>query len=406
MANKGKIDIVKIDNSFNKNHVFSSLNAIEQNVAYSIFSKFSNLSTTNATIIDELTIDAREIKRLSEINKKSRLTLVEYRELLEKLRIFFLSSFFIVHVMENEQIIEKGTPIFHHFDIINNGESVRVKLMPEATHLFSQIFEGLGFSIFALKSMVSIPSPTAKNLYRLFLDGKHVFGWKASREELFNEFEFKKNTAFSSFIRRLDSYLGEVYATGDFEVLKYKLIRDKYQRGRPIVQVDFEIKIKSNRLEKLVRNKKASPNKRPTFYDLKIAKDSVAGEEIYTDENGIVRGRQRVVKKFSPILCPKCHGEMLAFISQKNKVYACCKNSKFWKLGNNNCDYVVDLEDTERLTDDLKIWVSDQENTIPQKKLLERVRELISESELNAETELKNEPQSEDSPFPDFEPEL
>lgn len=37
-----------------------------------------------------------------------------------------------------------------------------VKLMPEAAHLFAQIFDGLGFTIFALKSMVAIPSPTAK----------------------------------------------------------------------------------------------------------------------------------------------------------------------------------------------------------------------------------------------------
>lgn len=34
--------------------------------------------------------------------------------------------------------------------------------MPEAAHLFAQIFDGLGFTIFALKSMVTIPSPTAK----------------------------------------------------------------------------------------------------------------------------------------------------------------------------------------------------------------------------------------------------
>ncbi len=43
-----------------------------------------------------------------------------------------------------------------------------VKLMPEAAHLFAQIFDGFGFTIFALKSMVAILSPTAKNLYRLF----------------------------------------------------------------------------------------------------------------------------------------------------------------------------------------------------------------------------------------------
>lgn len=102
--------------------------------------------------------------------------------------------------MENGDVIEKGTPIFHFFDIINDGEKVYVKLMPEAAHLFAQIFDGLGFTIFALKSMVAIPSPSAKNLYHLFGDGKHVYGWNATRSPAWQEKIWTLNK-FIDFVR-------------------------------------------------------------------------------------------------------------------------------------------------------------------------------------------------------------
>ena len=301
--NQSTSNIVKIDNSFNKSHAFSKLNANEQNIAYAIFSRFSTGDTVDS-VVDELTIESSEIKELSGVNKKANLTKAAYRNLLERLRAFFLTSFFVVHIMENGQIVERGTPIFHVFEIINNGESVHIKLMPEAAHLFSKIFNGFGFTVFALKRMVAIPSPTGKNLYRLFLEGKHIHGWNASREELMTEFGFSTNTAFSSFVKRLDTYMDEVRATEDFDFLGYELVRDKRKRGAPIVTIRFKIKINSNRLDSLIsRYRKVKP-KRPYFKDVSVAKDSIADEGVYLNADGIPVGRQTVVKKMVDAKCP------------------------------------------------------------------------------------------------------
>ena len=396
------IDVVKIDNSFNRSHVFSRLNAIEQNVAYSIFSKFSTGDTINSSV-DSMTIDAGEIKRLSELNKKSKLTKTEYRKLLEKLRVFFLSSFFVVHVMENDNIIEKGTPIFHSFDLINDGEKVYVELMPEAAHLFAKIFDGLGFTIFALKSMVAIPSPTAKNLYRLFLDGKHVYGWNATREELFDEFKFSKNTAFSSFIRRLDGYLNEVRATGDFEHLEYDLIRDKTKRGAPIVSVHFTIKIKRNRMDKLIhRYHTSKPKKKPYFFPMSKFVDSIQGTDLATNSDGTIIATQKVIKKQVPIKCPLCGGQLLAFLDKKEKACVCCDNSNFFHIGGNCCSFFRFLENNDTLPDDIANWVNDIEKTIPEESVVDYLKNVMTKEleQENMQRTNTSDDNIDDSPFP------
>lgn len=402
------VDIVKIDNSFNKSHAFSKLNAIEQNVAYSIFSKFSTGDTNDSSVMS-MTIDALEIKRLSELNKRSKLTKTEYRKLLEKLRAFFLSSFFVVHVMENDNIIEKGTPIFHSFDIINEGAQVYVELMPEASHLFAQIFDGLGFTIFALKSMVAIPSPTAKNLYRLFLDGKHVYGWNATREELFAEFKFSKNTAFSSFIRRLDGYLDEVRNTGDFDYLKYELIRDKTKRGAPIVSVYFKIKIKQNRLDKLInRYHTSKPKKKPHFFPMSKFAESIQGTDLVSDSNGKISARQKIIKKQVPIKCPSCGGQLLAFVDRNNKACTCCDNSKFFTIGNANCKYFRWLEGDSPLPDDVAKWVEDIKKTLPEESVVEYLQRISAQEDASTpqnndvdNNDINDDTDDSDAPFPE-----
>lgn len=374
------IDIVKIDNSFNKSHAFSKLNANEQNIAYSIFSRFSTGDNVESTV-EELTIDSSEIRELSGVNKKAKLTKAAYRNLLERLRAFFLTSFFVVHIMENGQIVERGTPIFHVFEIINNGESVHIKLMPEAAHLFSKIFNGFGFTVFALKRMVAIPSPTGKNLYRLFLEGKHIYGWNATRQELMAEFGFSTNAAFSSFVKRLDTYMDEVRATEDFDFLGYELVRDKRKRGAPIVNIRFKIKINNNRLDSLVSRYKKTKPKQPFFKKVSVSKNSVVDDDIYLNADGIPQGRQKIVTKMVDATCPKCHGKLYAFVSQKNKAYVCCSNSWFWGLGNATCGYVTELSQDDRLTDDLKAWIASIKNTVPQKTVVDYLKDCEKEKE-------------------------
>lgn len=359
LLEKGRV--VKVDNSFNQTHEFNRLNAIEQNISWAIISMFSTGDTDDehSKVTQCLTVDSVTIRNLAGIGPSgSRITKVDYRKTLEKLRHFFLTQYFVVHIKEGGMLFERGTPVFRHFDILNDGEKVSLELMPESTHFFAKIFDGLGFSVFALQKMIDIPTPTAKTLYRLFLDGKHFNGWNATYAEICEEFGFTKRPAFYTFYRRLPEYIKQIKDTGDFDVLDYQPIRDETKRGHPIVSIFFNIKVNPNRLKKLLKHyhpqKKRAP---PKFYPLKVSR-AYSNDVLKTKGDGILSVKQDTWHEMIDVKCPKCGGTVSAFIKKDDgKVAFICSNSHFWSLGNQNCGFYAEAEQPSRLSDDIKSWI-------------------------------------------------
>ena len=369
--------IIKIDNSFNRNYAFNSLGAYEQNVAWAIISMFSSNESSDGKVKTKLTVNSLEIRNLAGIgSQRGHVTKAEYRRLVEKLRDFFLTQFFVVHIREGDILVERGTPVFKYFDILNDGEQISIELMPEAAHFFSRIFSGVGFSIFALQKMVNISSPTAKTLYRLFLDGSHIHGWNASHDELVSLFGFSKPTAFYSFFRRLDKFIEQVKDTGDFEILEYNPIRDSTKRGNPIISIRFDVKIKEDRIPKLLRNyhnkKGLNAKKSPKFYPLKVEKDSVSTTLVPSSNGGSPIAIANTKKKIVDIKCPNCKGSVQAYVTTDDKkVILTCSNSKYWGIGSGKCNFFIDENCQYKLNDDMKLWIEQmQKSTEPKDKTL------------------------------------
>lgn len=353
--------VVKVDNSFNKTHEFNRLNAVEQNISWAIISMFSTGDTDDehSKVTQCLIVESATIRNLAGIGPAgSRITKGDYRKILEKLRHFFLTQYFIVHIKEGGMLIERGTPVFRHFDILNDGEKVSLELMPESTHFFAKIFDGLGFSVFALQKMIAIPTPTAKTLYRLFLDGKHFNGWNATYEEICEEFGFKKRSSFYTFYRRLPEYIEQIKDTGDFDVLDFQPIRDESKRGHPIVSILFSIKVKPDRLQKLLKHYHPQKRTRPKFYPLTISK-AFAKDHLTPKSDGTLSATQDIWHDMIAVKCPKCGGDMKAFIKMDGKVAFVCSNNRFWGLGNQNCGFYAEEEQPSRLTDDIKSWIKE-----------------------------------------------
>lgn len=354
--------IVKVDNSFNKTHEFNRLSAIEQNISWAIISMFSTGDTdADDHVVQSLTVNSSEIRNLAGVGASgSRITKSEYRKTINKLRHFFLTQYFVVHIQENGMLLERGTPVFRHFDVLNDGEQIYLELMPESTHFFSKIFEGIGFSVFALQKMIEISSPTAKILYRLFLDGKHRNGWKASYEELREEFGFKKRNGFYTFYRRLPDYINQVNKTGDFEILKFDALHDKTKRGNPITHILFSIKLKPDRIKKLVKHYHSYKviNSNTTFYDLSVAKTYSSSTNLKQNKDGTIKATVDYKERLVDIKCPdNCGGNVKAFVKKDGKVAFTCTNSRFWGFGSRNCDFYADEKQDLKLTDDIRLWI-------------------------------------------------
>ncbi len=134
--------IIKIDNSFNKTHAFNRLTGSEQNIAWAIISMFSTDDTApdHSSVRTRLTVDSTEIRNLAGIGSQgSRVTIADYKKFLDKLRTFFLTQFFVVHIKEGDVLVERGSPVFKYFDIRNGGDQICIELMPASAHLFSKI---------------------------------------------------------------------------------------------------------------------------------------------------------------------------------------------------------------------------------------------------------------------------
>lgn len=400
--------IIKIDNSFNKTHAFNRLTGSEQNIAWAIISMFSTDDTApdHSSVRTRLTVDSTEIRNLAGIGSQgSRVTIADYKKFLDKLRTFFLTQFFVVHIKEGDVLVERGSPVFKYFDIRNGGDQICIELMPASAHLFSKIFNGIGFTIFALQKMVNISSPTAKTLYRLFLDGRHIHGWNATYEELAAIFGFTKKTAFYSFYRRLDRFIEQVKATGDFDRLEYQPIRDNAKRGHPIVSIYFDIKVKPDRLQKLVgRYHPTKPKKTPKFYALKVYKDSFE-DVLRPNEDGTISATRDIWKTSVEIKCPECGSPIYAFLKNDGKVAFVCGNSKFWHLGNQDCKFFASEDYPLKLTDDLKLWLEKMHEGVKDGDLVEYLQTLNASAE-NRERPLHEESMTNDSadddnlPFP------
>ena len=392
--------IVKVDNSFNKTHEFNRLSAVEQNISWAIISMFSTGDTDAADHVKQsLTVNSSDIRNLAGVGSQgSRLPKNEYRKTINKLRQFFLTQYFVVHIQEDGMLLERGTPVFRHFDVLNDGEQIYLELMPESTHFFSKIFEGIGFSVFALQKMIEISSPSAKILYRLFLDGKHRNGWKASYEEICEEFGFTKRTGFYTFYRRLPEYIEQVNQTGDFDILKFDVLRDKTKRGNPITHILFRIKLKPDRIKKLVKNYHSSKavNRNTTFYDLSIAKTYSSSPNFKQNKDGTVEATVDLKERLVDIKCPDCGGNVKAFVKKDGKVAFTCTNSRFWKLGNRNCDFYADEDQDLKLTADIKLWIKQKKgNNADSLAACLKTMDTVTEDAVQADSCY-----NDDAPFP------
>lgn len=396
--------VVKVDNSFNKTHAFNRLNAVEQNISWAIISMFSTGDTDDdhSKVTQCLTVDSNAIRNLAGVGPTgSRITKEDYRKTLDKLRTFFLTQYFVVHIKDGEMLLERGTPVFFHFDILNDGEQIYLELMPEATHFFSKIFDGIGFSVFALQKMIDIPTPTAKTLYRLFLDGKHFTGWNATYSEICEEFGFKKRSSFYTFYRRLPEYIEQIKATNDFDVLDYQPIKDESKRGHPIVSILFNIKVKPDRLQKLLKHYHPQKRTRPKFYPLTISK-AFTKDLLTTKPDGTLSATQDIWHDMIAVKCPKCGGDMNAFIKMDGKVAFVCSNNRFWGLGNQNCGFYAEEEQPSRLTDEIKSWIKEIHNG-PKGDLADCLRQLDQKMDAGKDNKVTSQidaTSDDDYPFP------
>lgn len=342
--------LVKYDNKFNLTNL-NELSKIEQDIFMTICSRFSKEKVERIEIPYEVIKADADLSLRKYTNKK-------FKEFMIVTQSKILRLNFSVQTEEGL----KQRPLFREFFTPNKGECTIAQLDDLFLQYLYDIPQKIAFSQFELDCFLVLKSKYSKTLLRFLLQnftGKWTIDW----QDFCIKMGFPQSHKTSMRFLTLNKAINELNKTDLVSNIHYEVTK-KRSHGSPIDKITFIFEINKQKKMELEGQTTIEEYNYSTVTETKTKTaviDPITTISHNTENKPITSGDFEFYKPIynEPVIiqtettteekaesCPNCGSAVIIKETKTGKMYKCCENNAYWKLGNANCDWVnYDVEE-------------------------------------------------------------